>query len=284
MEDSRVEAARRTAMGVWISALTAIGIPVAYVGSLYLFDRQEFHQNHPQTIKRRFVGVALSTSLTFGLTVYLLSREHEWPLERMGLTLSLDALWKTLKSTAVLLSLYFGTIVMELDECGQKARWNWFKWSSWRESLSEWMWWKNIVVAPFTEELAFRGCSAVLLRDAFGTAVAMYVGPLFFSCCHYHHLLDDVRQGDTWTRAILERTVQGAYTYLFGLYATYLAFGCGNLLPAIAAHAVCNRFGLPRVFELAAFDFRSPRPFVYAAAHLIGLSCFLFFLPALGTC
>ena len=63
---------------------------------------------------------------------------------------------------------------------------------------------------PLTEELTFRGCSAALLRHCYGDTIAIFVGPLFFSLCHYHHLLEDVRDGDTWLNAIAQRSKQKA--------------------------------------------------------------------------
>ncbi|KAI6213860.1 hypothetical protein M3Y94_00201400 [Aphelenchoides besseyi] len=134
------------AMDTWFYSTTAVAIPCGYVASLYLFDRNQFYQNHPQTIKRRFLGVALSTSISFGTTYCLLKWNYENPIEEMGLVISTQSMKHTIISSAILLSIYFGTIVMEVLESGQSYCWSWLSFSAWRQSFTELTWWKHIVV------------------------------------------------------------------------------------------------------------------------------------------
>jgi hypothetical protein len=58
---------------------------------------------------------------------------------------------------------------------------------------------------PISEELAFRSCTAVLINYCFGWSSSLFISPLFFSLCHFHHIHNDLKEGATLSNAILQR-------------------------------------------------------------------------------
>ncbi|VDM62308.1 unnamed protein product [Angiostrongylus costaricensis] len=104
--------------------------------------------------------------------------------------------------------------------------------------------------APLTEEIAFRCCCASLLSDCLSPALTIIVSPLFFALSHFHHVVDDTRQGVTLSLSIFTRAFQFTYTYLFGAFATYLFLSTGHALAPIVTHAMCNSLGLPLFKEI----------------------------------
>lgn len=125
--------------------------------------------------------------------------------------------------------------------------------SEWRQSFRQAIWIRDFVVAPVTEEVAFRCCCTPLLSDCLSPAMTIIVSPLFFALSHFHHVIDDKRQGFSLSFSILIRGFQFVYTYIFGAYATYLFLSTGHALAPIVTHAMCNSLGLPRFGEIGTF-------------------------------
>ena len=129
---------------------------------------------------------------------------------------------------------------------------------------------RNLLVAPLTEEAAFRGCLLpfLLLRGA-GPTAAAGLSLAAFGGAHLHHLHELVAFGG-WGRgeAALAVLFQAAYTSIFGAYASFLLLRTGHLAAPVLAHAFCNLMGLPRVAQLQ----RYPAP--VAAAYALGAAAF----------
>jgi prenyl protein peptidase len=52
---------------------------------------------------------------------------------------------------------------------------------------------RNLVIAPITEELVFRGCMVPLLLPHLGYGYQLsWITPLFFGVAHLHHMLAGV--------------------------------------------------------------------------------------------
>ncbi|CAD5222805.1 unnamed protein product [Bursaphelenchus okinawaensis] len=252
------------------AALTA---PVMYVGSLYILDRDQFHSDHPVTIKKRFIGVAASTTITVMSTYILLYQDFKTPHTVMGLYANLDTLEKCLHSFILTSSIYLGTFYMEILD-GTWGFYSAFSPFEWLACLKDLVWLRNNVIAPITEELVFRGCAAVLIQHSLGKPCALFFSPLLFAISHYHHLRNDINHGSTVTQALLTRTFQATYTYLFGGYATFLTQQYGQILPTILSHALCNSMGLPRVWDL--MDYPKKHRFFIVVANMAGLAGFAY--------
>lgn len=87
--------------------------------------------------------------------------------------------------------------------------------------------------------LAGSGSTSIILRS-----------PLVFGLAHLHHFYEfRITHPQTPLIAAIARSVfQFSYTYIFGVYATFIFLRTGSLLAAISAHALCNSMGLPRLW------------------------------------
>ena len=115
--------------------------------------------------------------------------------------------------------------------------------------------WRNLVVGPLTEELCFRACVLPLLIEAGITRWrAVRTAPLVFGLAHVHHgrrrVVDD---GVPLSHAVIETTVQFAYTSLFGAFASYSFCRTHRLSAPVAATSCATTWGCPssRVCDLA---------------------------------
>lgn len=106
---------------------------------------------------------------------------------------------------------------------------------------------RNLLVAPLTEEWAFRACMApLLLSQRWRPAHVALVCPLFFGAAHAHHALNlRFALRWPWRRIAAATASQLAYTTPFGALATALLLRGGSLAAPVAAHALCNALGVP---------------------------------------
>lgn len=129
---------------------------------------------------------------------------------------------------------------------------------------------RAFVVAPLTEEFAFRSCIAPLwLLQGASVGRVIATVPLVFAAAHLHHVFELVRY-QRWPlrQALLTVLMQSCYTYLFGCYATWLLLRTGHIWAAVLPHAFCNYMGFPR------FGLMAGRPLLMAAlAAGIALFC-----------
>jgi prenyl protein peptidase len=118
---------------------------------------------------------------------------------------------------------------------------------------------RNILFAPISEELVFRGfivpviymayvntsfTSVVVNRanSAYSTAWAS-IG--WFGVAHMHHMIEKIRNGEPWSSALKVSLVQLTYTSIFGFIAALLFLRTGSIFPSIVSHIICNFVGLP---------------------------------------
>ena len=242
-------------------------IATAYVASLYLVtprsaDRAESARvlAEPSVVRRRMAAVCLATALAPAVLAGL-AEVHTGGvglLETVGLRVD-QPVGAVLRPLAINVLLFAGPLLqLALDgEVGEEVQRH-------AESLRSVAGWRVLVVAPITEELAFRGCMVPLLAPHLGRGAALVWGtPLFFGLAHVHHLLEG------HPPAIV--ALQAGYTTLFGAYATLAFARTGSILGPIACHAFCNAMGFPN-FPGAA---RHKRRGVLGAAYAAGLAGFL---------
>ena len=129
---------------------------------------------------------------------------------------------------------------------------------------------RDIVIAPMTEEVVFRGClAAPLLSSNFSVIQATFIAPLFFGTAHIHHLILKLRSGIPLKKAILISLVQFTYTYLFGAYSTYAFIKTGSIVGVSLSHTFCNFMGLPNL------SFIKPWSKLYRYRWLISTGLFI---------
>jgi prenyl protein peptidase len=105
---------------------------------------------------------------------------------------------------------------------------------------------RNFLLAPWTEELIFRGCMVpCLLASGMTTIQVTFVAPLFFGFAHLHHAALRLSKGEPLTRVVIGTCFQFAYTSLFGSYVAYALIRSGSVFAVFLSHAYCNWMGLP---------------------------------------
>jgi prenyl protein peptidase len=137
---------------------------------------------------------------------------------------------------------------------------------------------RNLVVAPWTEEIIFRGCMVPpLLAAGMSPPQASLVAPLFFGIAHVHHAAVRVSKGEGLPAVVLVTVFQFLYTSLFGSYASYAFIRTGSVVAVTACHAYCNWMGLP---DLSFVQIHHPMykyRIVLLASYLAGVFAFKWF-------
>jgi len=109
-----------------------------------------------------------------------------------------------------------------------------------------WICIRNFVIAPWTEEIIFRGCMIpVMLATGMSASRVALVAPLFFGVAHLHHAIQKLSNGERPKTVILITIFQFLYTSLFGSYASYAFVRVGSVLSVTLSHSYCNWMGLP---------------------------------------
>jgi prenyl protein peptidase len=128
---------------------------------------------------------------------------------------------------------------------------------------------RNLLAAPLTEELCFRGgLVSFLLLSGTSPARCIWTSPLLFGVAHLHHAYDLVRH-QRWSlaQALAAAAFQLVYTAVFGWFAAFLLLRTGHLAAPVAVHAFCNFMGLPRFCSVLA----SRRKRLVAGAYACGI-------------
>jgi membrane protease YdiL (CAAX protease family) len=71
-----------------------------------------------------------------------------------------------------------------------------------------------------------------------------------FALAHAHHPLINIRRGMQRSVAVKWFLLQSFFTYFFGIFASIVFIKTGSVWVAVAAHAVANLFGFPRLVGL----------------------------------
>lgn len=117
-----------------------------------------------------------------------------------------------------------------------------------KERRERWKMIRNFVVAPWTEEVVFRGCMVPALLGADMTPVAVaLIAPLFFGVAHVHHAATRISKGEPIQPVLFMTLFQFLYTSLFGMYASHALIRTGSVPAVTVGHAYCNYMGLPSI-------------------------------------
>lgn len=260
------------------STLACTSMALLYVVSLYLWSHDNrYNRNLPKVIKRRFLSV-LSTSAICFIIVYFLSKndEHHSLNELIGVRFDYQTFIHVLTIPLILTMILFaGPILQAFTLQNHSITFNCFK---------NIIWWRNIVVSPFTEEFVFRSCMIPLLVNSLGLKLTIFLTPLTFGLAHLHHILESVFNNNDRNLKIiiLEHMFQLFYTYLFGLYSSFLFVRCANLIPCFVCHAFCNFMGFPNIPEvLYANELSKFMRYFIIFTYFVGLISFIFLIGSL---
>jgi hypothetical protein len=149
-----------------------------------------------------------------------------------------------------------------------------------RNYLSDLCFWRNYFISPFTEEFVFRSCMLPLLSTHLGLFSCILITPLFFGVAHLHHIVEGLKMQDTPFRLLLaQHTFQFVYTYIFGVYSSYLFLRTGNFFSSFLCHSFCNLMGFPNINELIN-EFRGRPKQIVILNYFIGFLLFFALLPS----
>jgi len=252
--------------------LCALLYTLIYVAPFYLSPtlRSSGRQSRdaPSVIRARVRAVGLTCIICTVITVYVLAvHGHATP----EAVLRLLGVWPVdpldiLKVLALVVLLFVGPLYECIVVDGDWRGWGL---SSFKEGIFDsWTGYRNIIVAPASEELVFRSLtiSIYLLARVDATRI-VFTTPLIFGLAHIHHLIEFLQSRTpggrrlpplpVWVNGILRSVFQFAYTSIFGFFAAFVFLRTGNTFAAIAAHAFCNWMGVPRLYgrvgQFAAF-------------------------------
>lgn len=255
------------------AGLVSACLPISYVLLVHLFDRNGTDRNDPVSVKRRFQGALLSNLFSIIVTAYYLRDYTSSPLREMGLRW--DDVSAAITYPFILMNaFYLGQFVMMYID---RILWHYFDYYEWKQCCSSWVWRRDVIVGPITEEIVFRACSSTLMAHVYGPKWTMLLNPIPFAASHFHHIWDDQRRGHSLAHSILQRGFQFCYTYLFGAFATYLQLTTRHAIVPIIAHSICNAQGLPLLLEVPNYPKRRDRWALYGA-YFGGFAAFVYLL------
>lgn len=139
---------------------------------------------------------------------------------------------------------------------------DWRQWSpsAFKQALwDDWIGFRNLIVAPVSEEVVFRAVTIPLFLLADTTPVrVVFLTPLIFGMAHLHHLADFLQSRtpahqrlpplNVFLQGVAISAFQFIYTSVFGFFAAFVFLRTGNVWAAIVAHSFCNQMGLPRLW------------------------------------
>jgi len=230
------------------ATVSASFLGFAYVGGLYVW-RSEHDRDHPETIKRRFLS-AFFTSCICPPLVYVFGAPKLLAQNSLAEVIGVrrDGLEAaTILPLGLTMILFLGPIAMLVST--ERFRWLIHP-AYWTQCLKDWIWWRNHVVAPFTEEFAFRACMMPILLGSYSKTGAVIMSPLFFGIAHFHHMIERIRRGQDVKTAFFISSFQFAYTTVFGMYSAFLFIRTGHLASCVIVHGFCNFMGFPDLVEL----------------------------------
>ncbi|KAJ5067951.1 protease u48 caax prenyl protease rce1 [Anaeramoeba ignava] len=144
---------------------------------------------------------------------------------------------------------------------------------------TKWKLIKNCVFAPLSEEFTFRSFLIVVFFLAkFNLNFCIFYSSLIFSLAHISFFLQNIFfKKVPIIPSIFELFFQMGYTFLFGIYTSYLFIKTHFLVPLFLIHSFCNFLGFPPLHRL----FKHKNRFQIIIYAIFGCSLFAFLLPLL---
>ncbi|XP_059161158.1 CAAX prenyl protease 2-like [Physella acuta] len=268
----------------WQAFLLCFFFAVLYVGSLYIWggSTKDKNRDHPDVIKRRFISVT-GVCLTVPILLWTVSKNSEKAEASCLFTWLGIRFWGAIPALIIPL---FLTMVLFLGPLSLHYLDGVFRLyleaKYWTNSVKNYVWIRNHIVAPISEEFIFRACMLPVLVPCLGTGWAIFLCPLFFGVAHFHHMIEKVAHGQQEVGdAFKESLFQLSYTTVFGAYSAFLFLRTGHLAAPVIAHAFCNHMGFPSFGEVMGYP-QSTR-YKLMALFVLGLISWLGLLYPLTT-
>ncbi|CAG5106040.1 Similar to Sras: CAAX prenyl protease 2 (Drosophila melanogaster) [Cotesia congregata] len=283
--------------------LSCLFLSITYVASLYVWSSPHTRE-HSSTIKKRFFSVFIMALISpvflyFGMSNKVLEKVTIWELLGLKWSGLLQAIFIPLILTMIL---FLGPLCLQ----GLNGQWKlYFEPMYWIGNARTLIWWRNLVVAPLSEEWTFRACMLPLLLQCFSPTAAIFICPLFFGVAHFHHVVERTKVGmelksavilsstlsiciyhDIWSvcsfficqnRFIIYSFIR---TKFFNKSFTVSTFFPGHFVAPFAAHSFCNHMGFPDLTEVLAYNNFLKRAGFFSL-FVIGLVAWCFLLTPL---
>lgn len=253
--------------------LACLFLALIYVGSLYIWT-SNLPRDDPLTIKERFrrVFFACVASVIF---IYQISSKkdsdgsyHAHILKWLGIRRS-GLLAAATLPLLLFMVLFMGPLYQSVLEGGGRCLTS----TNWKDLLTDLRCWRNYIVAPFSEELVFRGCMLPILLPAFGPLVSILLAPTFFGIAHVHHAWEKYYRDRYPIGPVIVSTLfQASYTSIFGGLSSWLFLRTGHLTSVVVSHAFCNMMGFPDFEGALSHKRRSS----ICLAYILGLIMFFY--------
>lgn len=242
-----------------------------FVGSLYVWP-DKHNRDHPQTIKNRTIRITIASILSccllyFSASPSLNDKSGQTLFKYIGIRST--SLPQAVLCPSLLLFLLFLGPIFNLLVDGDFSTY-----LVGQIDFKDIKVVRNLVIAPFFEELVFRGCMIPLLYPSFSNW-SMLLAPLFFGIAHIHHayalyLSQTCRVSDI----ILMTIFQTFYTTIFGVLSSFIFIRTNHLLAVCISHSFCNLMGFPDLESVFSHKYKIPICFMYC----LGLVLFLYTL------
>ncbi|KAK4550556.1 hypothetical protein LTR36_000135 [Oleoguttula mirabilis] len=213
----------------------------------------------PTVIRARVRAVGLTCIVCTVITVYVLAiYGHATPRDVARLL----GVWPVnpidiLKVCGLVVVLFAGPLYESILVDG-----DWHDWSltAIKDGIfNNWTGYRNLVIAPASEELVFRSLTmSIYLLAKVDPTRMVFITPLIFGLAHLHHLVEFLQSRtpegrrsppmSIWINGIVRSLFQFTYTSVFGFFAAFVFLRTGNLYAVILAHSFCNWMGVPRVY------------------------------------
>ncbi|XP_076463760.1 CAAX prenyl protease 2-like [Babylonia areolata] len=266
------------AVATWQAVLLCLLFAVIYVGSLYVWGGTSGKdRDHPDVIKRRFMSVGvvcmIAPPLLWSFSTSSSEATGHTILELMGVRFY-GLIPATVIPLLLTMILFLGPLYLHYMDGVFRL---YLEPRYWTTSVQNYVWLRNHLVAPFSEELIFRATMLPLLVPAFGMGWSIFLCPLFFGVAHFHHMIEKVIHRQAEVSDALKQTVfQIAYTTVFGAYSAFLFLRTGHLVAPVIAHAFCNHMGFPAFNEV--MGYAQPTRYKLISLFVIGLVLWAFLL------
>jgi len=217
----------------------------SFVLSLYFWPNQR-HRDDVEVIKKRFISVSFSMLFS----IYLLHLNNINDFKQLHSLLGFQA-FDILSSFALPIFLtsilFLGPILSHIQSGNLQFAMQLLL--RIENILSPSMLvLRNYFVAPFSEELIFRGVVVAFLKPYWSPFVTCIWSGLLFGAAHSHHYLASKwnfpgSHGINITPALA--LLQMTYTSIFGTYAASLYLKTQCIATPVLLHTICNLIGLP---------------------------------------
>ncbi|KAJ8974969.1 hypothetical protein NQ317_004806, partial [Molorchus minor] len=203
-------------------------LSVTYLASIHVWN-SPYNRDHPITIKKK---IRQCICYVIRCTMLSVCRNKKDILEKVSmweiLGLKTEGLCQAIFMPLFLtMILFLGPMSMELYSGLSKLYTEEMYWFS---NVTNLIWIRNHIAAPFSEEFTYRCCMLPLLLQNFKPTTAIIISPLFFGV-----------------------GFQFVYTTIFGMYSSYLFYRTGHFISLFVVHAFCNHMGFPEVTEIGTY-------------------------------